>query len=334
MFLSNLPDDIPLSSLVLPGSMAFYGWPVSQCQSTLTPLMAQLHSGIRVLDVRLAIVHNRLISYHGAYPQREPFQIILATLFAFLSDPATCMETIVVSIKQEDFKKHHPHRFSLLVRDEIENGPGGLGMWFLENRIPVLGEVRGKAIMFSRFGDGCGWQGGLQGLGIHPPRWPDSCKAGFIWQCRDTLVRTHDWYNISSFLLIPEKVRLATQNILFQQQPRSPETPATPPILSITYFSAASFPFALPTVVACGFGWPRWGLGIEGVNSRVGKWLLGQLSIGGAASGAKTDHSENQSEELKAPDDHPDIRGWMFLDFYSQPEDGILVPLLIECNFV
>ena len=230
-FLSDLPDTTPLYSLCLPGksrlrsqpfelsdylaqvptirelsatsecisltprSMAFYGWPVSQCQSVTTPLLVQLNCGIRVLDIRLAKKKGKLFVYHGQYPQRTPFQSILADLHTFLTSPRSARETIVVSIKQEDYDTHPPENFSTLVRDEIEASPGGMGVWYLENRIPTLGEVRGKAIMFSRFGvDGGAWEGGLEGMGIHPTTWPDSVKEPFSWTCKDVLVRTQDWH--------------------------------------------------------------------------------------------------------------------------------------------
>lgn len=174
--------------------MAFHGWPVSQCQALSTPLAIQLHSGIRVIDVRLAVVKSRLIAYHGAYPQRTLFQEMLSTIHAFLIAPSTSRETIVMSIKQEDYNTTPLPEFSALVHDEILSGPGGRDMWFFQNRIPTLGEVRGKVILFSRFGgNGDGWENGLEGLGIHPSTWPDSEKYGFFWQCKDTLVRTHDW---------------------------------------------------------------------------------------------------------------------------------------------
>ncbi|CCM05793.1 uncharacterized protein FIBRA_08026 [Fibroporia radiculosa] len=317
-FLANMPDTVPLSSLTLPGThdtMAFYGWPISQCQSLATPLAVQLQSGIRVLDIRLAVVDSRLIAFHGIYPQRTPFQEILATIHSFLTAPATCRETLVMSIKQEDFLKTPAALFSQLVHDEIVNGPGGLGMWFLENRVPHLGDVRGKVVMFSRFGgSGDGWEGGLEGLGMHPTVWPDSAKSGFAWQCKNTLVRTHDWYNIPSFLSIPEKTQLATEILL-------PPADAQPfPTLAITYFSASSFPLAFPPTVARGFGYPQYGLGVEGVNGRVGKWLLDFL-------GGQDDVCE------KRLDGDVRIRGWAFMDFFMDPEDGGMVPLLVECNY-
>lgn len=165
--------------------MAFYGWPISQCQ--YRPLDTQLHEGIRVLDIRLSIVNGRLIAYHGIFPEFTPFADMLVTLHNFLTSPATASETVVVSIKQED---SDTRLFPKLVHEEIAASPGGLQMWFLENRIPSLGEVRGKAVMFSRFG-GDNWENGANG--INPPIWPDSAKDGFQWECGGTLVRTHDW---------------------------------------------------------------------------------------------------------------------------------------------
>lgn len=174
--------------------MAFYGWPVSQCQSATTPLSVQLVDGIRVCDIRLAIKNGQLVAYHGQYPQRTTFRSIIDDLHAFLTSPVSARETVVVSIKQEDYDSQTPAAFSSLVREEIEAGPGGIGMWFLGNRVPTLGEVRGKAIMFSRFGgDGTAWEGGLEGMGIHPTNWPDSAKQVFTWPCKDVLVRTQDW---------------------------------------------------------------------------------------------------------------------------------------------
>ncbi|VDB96578.1 unnamed protein product [Peniophora sp. CBMAI 1063] len=317
-YLSDLPDATSLTDLCLPGThdtMAFYGWPISQCQASDTPLPVQLQQGIRILDIRLAVIKGRLIAYHGAYPQRTTFASILATLSTFLHSAASRRETLIVSIKQED----RGGDFSRLVREEIEHGPGGMGMWWLENRIPALGEVRGKAILFSRFGgNGADWPGGLEGMGIHPTTWPDSAKEGFEWWCKDTMVRTQDWYSIPSFLDIPEKTALAVEVLKPPQQ-------APMPVLSISFFSAAS-PLAVPPLVATGWGWPSIGLGVEGVNSRISRFLLRQLGM--AARRVAPD------EEPKAPTDEPLIRGWTFIDFYRLPSGSAIVPLLVECNFI
>ena len=174
--------------------MAFFCWPFLKCQSLSTPLAVQLLSGIRVLDIRLAIVNDRLIAFHDISNQRTPFQDILSAVHTFLTNPATALETVVMSIMQEDYKKTPRPTFSAAVHSEILESTGGMEMWFLENRIPKLGEVRGKAVMFSRFGgDGAGWKNGLEGMGMHPPTWPDSAKPGFSYHLKGTLVRTQDW---------------------------------------------------------------------------------------------------------------------------------------------
>ncbi len=119
-------------------------------------------------------------------------------------------------------------------------------------------------------------------------------------------------YAIPSFLSIPEKFALSTDILIHPLPNTQPQK-----TLSITFFSAASFPLATPPAVAQGFGWPRWGLGVEGVNSRVGRWLLDLLS----------------DTELKPTfDAEVRLRGWALMDFYSDPEHA-LADLLVECNY-
>ncbi|KZT44225.1 PLC-like phosphodiesterase, partial [Sistotremastrum suecicum HHB10207 ss-3] len=314
-FLASLPDSLPLSSLTLPGthdSLAFYGWPISQCQSPSTPLQVQLNSGIRVLDVRLAIIDNTLISYHGIFPQRTPFSSILSTTSQFLSSNPS--ETLIISIKQEDYSTNPPSLFNLLVAQEIATSDAGFDIWFLENRCPTLGQVRGKCILLSRFGaDGENWPGGLDNIGIHPSKWPDSESKGFNWLLNDTLVRTQDWYAIPSFLSIPEKTTLASQILLTPQQ-----TPL--PILNITYTSAASIPLALPPHVAKGFGFPQFSLGYEGVNVRFARWLMERIK-------ESMEPDENEKGRWR-------VRGWVLMDYYDEPIKDILCPLLVEFNFL
>ena len=117
-------------------------------------------------------------------------------------------------------------------------------------------------------------------------------------------------YSIPSFLSIPEKTQLSTEILLLPpgEQPF--------PILNISFFSASSIPLATPPTVAKGFGWPKWGLGVEGVNGRLGRWLLDRLGRDGGGDGDAR------------------VRGWALLDFYTEPEGAdAVVPLLVECNF-
>lgn len=95
------------------------------------------------------------------------------------------------------------------------------------------------------------------------------------------------------------------------------------PSLAIAFLSAASLPLALPPTVAKGFGWPKLGFGVEGVNSRFAQWLLNNLAGDGGSVTAT---------EKSAVVEDPRIRGWALMDFYDDPESA-LTPLLVECNF-
>jgi 1-phosphatidylinositol phosphodiesterase len=139
-------------------------------------------------------------------------------------------------------------------------------------------------------------------------------------------------YAIPSFLSIPEKVERATQNLII------PPTTTGKPTLAITYFSAALIPLALPPIIAKGFGWPAWGFGMEGVNSRLGAWLLDKLAGGptdatDAEQGKALGAEKPSSPVLSVEAEEPRIRGWTFLDYYSESKVGNIVPLLVECNF-
>ena len=139
-------------------------------------------------------------------------------------------------------------------------------------------------------------------------------------------------------LALPEKAALCIQNLT--------PPPSDNPILGITFLSAAGGALSLPPFCALGFGWPSWGLGVEGMNTRVGKWLLGRLtsnnilqveeerdrkSIESDESDvgllAKGDPYEAQDEKVRP------VRGWVFIDYFAEP-DGGLVSLLVENNFL
>lgn len=165
----------------------------------------------------------------------------------------------------------------------------------------------------------------------------------------------YDWhrYAIQSFLSIPEKVTQATAVLLppTPSQDQSATTPIPPPCappLSISFFSAASIPLALPPTVACGFGWPEWGFGVVGVNERIGAWLLSIFSghpsdlrevIHSRLFGMGKDKEKEtvlEGEKQPSPesrDEEPRLRGWTFMDFFQDPTGMDIVPLLVECNF-
>jgi 1-phosphatidylinositol phosphodiesterase len=327
--------------------MAFKGWPLAQCQSRSTPLLTQLRAGVRVLDIRLSLYNGALGTAHDVLPMGTRFVAVLADLRNFLTHDGV-HETVVVSIKQEDGRRTPAHLFSAAVRREILAHDAGLGGWFLEHRIPTLGEVRGRAVLFARFGDDDGAWGGR--LGIHPRAWPDSAPEGFAWRCAGTPVRVHDWYRVPTFLSIPEKLRRATRVLcpdawadadedvrpaaawrrygyapLYTAELPVPRTDA----LGIAFLSASAIPFALPPTIARGFGWPRFGLGVEGVNARFTRWCLRKLAGSEDSAGRADDVGEAHSTGARRC--NPRIRGWVLMDFVAEPSD--MVSIMIELNW-
>lgn len=191
--------------------------PLTQCQDLSCTLPVQLSEGIRFFDIRLRLKKGVLLAYHGFWPQLTSFRQMISEISRFLLDNPK--ETMIVCIQQET--SLHPD-FSRTVREDMQPMIDA-GRWFLEPRVPVLGEVRGKAILMSRFGGGPGpagsgpWEvdvnipGGwgrkekMVRMGWRPNRWPDSEIDGFDWECGETEVRTQDWYEIHGIFNIPAK---------------------------------------------------------------------------------------------------------------------------------
>ncbi|KAG0150824.1 hypothetical protein CROQUDRAFT_130523 [Cronartium quercuum f. sp. fusiforme G11] len=337
-WMSELPDGLPVSSLTLPGShnsCALYGWPIGTCHTR--PLTRQLEDGIRFIDLRLAQPkggRSGLVVYHGIQTQHITFRRVLCILATFLKEHP--LETVVVSIKQEDFTPG----FAEAVNREIQDGEP---TWWLETELPpTLSQARGKLVLFSRFN--CHKTGG-----VRLPIWPNNSPE--IWESDlpGAHVAVQDWYNIGSFLSIPKKSTIACLSLcralrgpnsgpIRSRQPGSipliqieevdestieddtgsstmiviGRSNSNKPTWVINYLSASSLILGFPNICAKGFGLPKLGLGIQGVNTRVARWL--------------TDRREITS-------DHDEVHGVVCLmDFYQSPKDA-LVSLLIDCNF-
>lgn len=185
--------------------MSRYGWPFTRCQTA--PLLTQFMSGIRVIDIRLSLADSGgrriLMAFHEIVPQFVSFKDIMRDTYAFLKSDLGRGETIIMSIKQESLASSE---WSSAVRREIQehyntfypnsnSNSEWKKMWFLQNRVPKLGECRGKVVLFSRFNpaDPSEWDNGWEGMGIKPPIWPYSDERGFQWACGSTTIRTIDW---------------------------------------------------------------------------------------------------------------------------------------------
>jgi hypothetical protein len=126
-------------------SLAFYGYPISTCQTLAVTLSSQLRGGHRFLDLRFSLKAGVLKAFHGIQNEYSTAEIELDRLYEFLRSEEGKGETVIVSIKQENLSRGFERAvWQLLDRDRE--------MWFDEDRFPTLGEVRGKAVLFCRFG--------------------------------------------------------------------------------------------------------------------------------------------------------------------------------------
>lgn len=124
---------------------------ISKCQNM--NLYDQLCLGIRALDIRVASKGERLVMVHGIAkafntPNRLGRQMdmedVLGHCYRFLDENPS--ETIIFQFKN-DSNSENEKSFNNLFYTYIK-GEGG--KWFVENRIPSLGEARGKIVLIRR----------------------------------------------------------------------------------------------------------------------------------------------------------------------------------------
>lgn len=155
-WMRNVPDDKTLTQFSIPGthdSCALYGGDLVRCQ-TLS-ITDQLISGIRFLDIRCRRSGNVFAIHHGAVYQKIGFGDVQKQCIDFLKKHPT--ECIIMSIKEEHTAAKGSASFPSIFN---EYKKGNEEFWYTENRIPKLGEVRGKIVLLQRAGGigGFGWE--------------------------------------------------------------------------------------------------------------------------------------------------------------------------------
>ena len=152
-WMKNIPDDFVLSEINVPGThdsctaRVDFSY-LSRCQSLC--VTEQLEIGVRFLDIRVKADGDRLLLVHGmakCYNPRNKKELlyledVIAEWEAFLRKNPS--ETIIFSIKR-DAGASAEETFHILYENYLCRG-----VWYLENRIPTLGEVRGKIVLFNR----------------------------------------------------------------------------------------------------------------------------------------------------------------------------------------
>ncbi|SCW02552.1 LAFE_0F08944g1_1 [Lachancea fermentati] len=183
-WLSQLDDQTEVARLSLPGThnsaACHTSLPSVRCQDC--SVTEQLKNGVRFFDIRLGKLFfkqdkdegysaDELQVIHGKFPVRVPlplkFSSVLEEFYRFLDDNPN--ECCVVSLKQEgeDSWDNENEEFPNFLWDHYLGK--NEGRWYLQDTLPRLQDVRGKVILFRRFG----WNQDKHGrpLGINAAWW-------------------------------------------------------------------------------------------------------------------------------------------------------------------
>lgn len=124
---------------------------LARCQNR--NIYEQLCIGVRALDIRVASKGKKLVMVHAftkafntpnRLGRQMEFSDVLAHCYKFLDENPS--ETIVIQFKN-DSGRENEKCFDNLFYTYIK---GNERRWFLENRVPTLGEARGKMVLIRR----------------------------------------------------------------------------------------------------------------------------------------------------------------------------------------
>lgn len=158
----HIRDDVFISQMSLPGThnsaACHTALPSVRCQGE--SVTEQLNHGVRFFDLRVARPliagllgpKDELQIIHGNFPVRVPKPVKLADVlnevYKFVQEHPS--ELPIVSIKQEGKDTWEGDDFpNLIWQKYIEPSKDH---WYLEDKIPRIGEARGKVMLFRRFG--------------------------------------------------------------------------------------------------------------------------------------------------------------------------------------
>lgn len=158
-WMSPISDERPLSLINIPGthdSGTRFIFPDYFLQDQDSSISRQLENGYRYLDVRVALnkAGNDLVIVHafgtcrtGAalWSDALTYDSVVADTLAFLE--AHPRETVIFCVKPERAGDDVSAVRELLEQKVSESSD----RWFTENRIPTLGETRGKIVLFRRY---------------------------------------------------------------------------------------------------------------------------------------------------------------------------------------
>lgn len=239
-WMSAVPDNTSIADISIPGTHDSAANNIAlsfktKCQNTTTS--QQLDMGIRYLDIRLCyddevggklrLVHNIM---NCKNEQNEPltYKEVVNGAYKFLKENPS--ETLLFCIKED-----HGNNRQAVADEVFDYFKTDSNMWFTQNRVPTLGEVRGKIIFLNRLG--CEFKGATDGLcGINIASWPEQRERIYdpiSTPSKDTQGNTLFSVTIQDrYMLSDKKKWIAVKNMLDAEKEQG--------VLTLNYLSTAS----------------------------------------------------------------------------------------------
>lgn len=286
-WMGKLRNEMPLSVLSIPGThnspTHHVALPSVRCQAV--SVKEQLDNGVRFLDIRVRpesaddVSKEGLILVHSAFPisltGTKYFRDLINTVYSFLDANPT--ETIIISLKREGIGKSTDQHLSKIVQIHYAND-----RWFIDSRIPTLGEARNKVVLIRRFAldDSLRGENNGKGWAIDAESWPDNCADGI---CSSGEIRVQDFYEVSESENIHKKITFSTDQLA-----RAAET-VLPGDMNATAAEAAKQPFFMNFLSASNFWrancWP------DRIAAKVNPTIVDHLCRNHNETGRKGDGS-------------------------------------------
>ncbi len=235
-WLKSLPDNVNIADLTLPGThntcTRFVDFKYfTKCQNmTVTE---QLHAGIRVLDIRIELDGDTVKTVHSFIDCRKKpfgrqkllFDDVLADITRFLTENPS--ETVIVFVNRDDGPPSDV-TFAAFHRKFVENND----LWFTENRFPLLGEVRGKAVLINRCGISQDLDADRCGLDFSPWQQSDTAAGEFTkGELKNSAAERRSYYLQDTFNASPRVKWETAVKPFIERAPRDESA-------IINYFSA------------------------------------------------------------------------------------------------
>ncbi|KAH9443024.1 hypothetical protein MJO29_014227 [Puccinia striiformis f. sp. tritici] len=327
-------------------SCALYGWSVARCQTR--SLARQLKDGIRFLDIRLALPTKATVTKKKPNPKgkgildefltNQPTETVIISIKRenhsnSESFKKTLLEEFIQFYQSDDnFKSHW--WLNAFLPNSLKQVRGKLILF--SRKLFQSDNEEDFGIRFPIWPNNSSqiWETSIPNTNVAVQEWFDLgscfsiCKKSTlacISLCGALLEPLRSTASPVPPTQPPNRGALASKSMgiapgggedgdtrLTESTTREPEVPnENPRTWVITFLSASSLFLGFPSICSRGIGFPKSGPGIEGINSRVARWLV-----------SRRDHYHHSGPNVNATSSS-NIKGVVCLiDFYQSPKEG------------